>query len=169
LFAPFVALGLSRRIPGAEKETVVTSQHAAYAAVFPISDHLPLGRATAIHSLRVGAVRSGDVLGSDGVKTGHDADDHPTNPDVVGTVGATGTAGAAGTVSTARPFGLRFATLPQGAVDLPLDAIVYDDDAQVALAREGAGWAPLAGHSMGLTLRTTGQIPREDEIHDKSS
>ena len=140
----------------------MTSQHAAYAAVFPISDQLPLGRATAINSLRVGAVRSGDVLGSDGVKTGHDPDEHPTGssgPDLV----------TPDAVDAARPFGLRFATLPQRAVDLPLDAIAYDDDAQVALAREGSGWAPLADHSMGLTLRTTGQIPREDEIHDKSS
>jgi putative ATP-grasp target RiPP len=158
LFAPFVVLDVGQHIPRSEKETVVTSQHAAYAAVFPISDQLPLGRAMTIHSLRVGAVRSGDVLGSDGVKTGHDTDERTT--------GATGPDEILG---APRPFGLRFATLPQRAVELPLDAIVYDDDTQVALAKEGSGWAPLADHSMGLTLRTTGQIPREDEIHDKSS
>jgi putative ATP-grasp target RiPP len=133
----------------------VTSQHAAYAAVFPISDQLPLGRSTAIHSLGVAAVRSGDVLGRDGVKTGCDPDEH-TGDESLRPDGP-------------RPFGLRFATRPQRPFVLPLDAIIYDDDAQVALAREGAGWAPLADHSMGLTLRTTGQIPREDEIHDKSS
>lgn len=131
----------------------MTSQHAAYGAVFPISDQLPLGRITA--DLASMALRSGDVLGSDGVKTGHDPDDHST--------------GRSTSSPDARPFGLRFATLPQQAIELPLDTIAYDDDAQVALARDGAGWAPLATHSMGLTLRTTGQIPREDEIHDKSS
>ena len=115
---------------------------------------LSLGRATA--ELATMALRSGDLLGSDGVKTGHDPDEHPT--------GGTGPE-----LTGARPFGLRFATLPDRAVDLPLDTIAYDDDTQVALARDGAGWAPLADHSMGLTLRTTGQIPREDEIHDKSS
>jgi putative ATP-grasp target RiPP len=96
------------------------------------------------------------------VKTGHDPDEHPTGgsgPELASPPGVGGV----------RPFGLRFATLPQRAIDLPLDTIAYDDDAQVALARDGAGWAPLANHSMGLTLRTTGQIPREDEIHDKSS
>ncbi|MFG1928567.1 putative ATP-grasp-modified RiPP [Cryptosporangium sp. NPDC048952] len=129
----------------------MTSQHAAYGAVFPISDQLPLGRITA--DLASMALRSGEVLGSDGVKTGHDPDEHPTGPELGGV----------------RPFGLRFATPPERAVDLPLDTIAYDDDSQVALARDGAGWAPLANHSMGLTLRTTGQIPREDEIHDKSS
>lgn len=134
----------------------MTSQHAAYGAVFPISDQLPLGRITA--DLASMATRSGEVLGSDGVKTGHDPDDHPT--------GVSGSSSDAGSV---RPFGLRFATPPQRAIDLPWDTIAYDDDAQVALARDGAGWAPLATHSMGLTLRTTGQIPREDEIHDKSS
>lgn len=122
----------------------MTSQHAAYAAVFPISDQLPLGRAMFT------ALRSGEVLGSDGVKTGHDPDERPTE-------------------GTVRPFGLRFAQLPQNSVELPLESISYDDDAQVALARDGGGWTPLTEHSMGLTLRTTGQIPREDEIHDKSS
>ncbi|MFI5959288.1 putative ATP-grasp-modified RiPP [Cryptosporangium sp. NPDC051539] len=122
----------------------MTSQHAAYATVFPISDQLPLGRAM------MAALRSGEPLGSDGVKTGHDPDERPAE-------------------GAARPFGLRFATLPEHGVELPLDAIAYDDDAQIALARDGAGWTPLIDHSMGLTLRTTGQIPREDEIHDKSS
>ncbi|GAA0237280.1 putative ATP-grasp-modified RiPP [Cryptosporangium japonicum] len=134
----------------------MTSQHAAYGAVFPISDQLPLGRITA--DLASMALRSGEVLGSDGVKTGHDPDE-ASGPDLVSPEDA----------GAARPFGLRFATLPDRAVNLPLDTIAYDDDSQVALAREGAGWAPLANHSMGLTLRTTGQIPREDEIHDKSS
>ena len=137
----------------------MTSQHAAYGAVFPISDQLPLGRVTA--ELASLALRSGDVLGSDGVKTGHDSDEH--------TAGDSGPTSSFPETGGARPFGLRFAMLPQRAVDLPLDTIAYDDDAQVALARDGAGWAPLATHSMGLTLRTTGQIPREDEIHDKSS
>jgi hypothetical protein len=139
---------------GLEKETVVTSQHVAYAAVFPISDQLPLGRLTAeLATVGRGALRSGDVLGSDGVKTGQDPDERPAD----------------GSAGVRRPFGLRFATLPQAGVELPLDLIAYDDDAQVALARDGEHWTPLADHSMGLTLRTTGQIPREDEIHDKSS
>ena len=132
----------------------MTSQHAAYAAVFPISDQLPLGRTTA--DLARTAWRSGDLLGSDGVRTGQDADDRPTPVELTDE-------------ALERPFGLRFATLPQDSIDLPLDTIAYDDDAQVALARDGAGWTPLINHSMGLTLRTTGQIPREDEIHDKSS
>jgi len=137
----------------------VTSQHAAYGAVFPISDQLPLGRITA--DLASMALRSGELLGSDGVKTGHDPDERPA--------GGSGSELTSPDAGIARPFGLRFATPPQRAIHLPLDTIAYDDDAQVALAREGAGWAPLAHHSMGLTLRTTGQIPREDEIHDKSS
>ncbi|TQS42448.1 putative ATP-grasp-modified RiPP [Cryptosporangium phraense] len=136
---------------GARNLEETVNQQAAYAAVFPISDQLPLGRAA------LAALRSGEVLGSDGVKTGHDPDERPVE-------------GAARPVEGAvRPFGLRFATLPRNGVELPLEAISYDDDAQVALARDGAGWTPLTEHSMGLTLRTTGQIPREDEIHDKSS
>ncbi|GAA3394540.1 putative ATP-grasp-modified RiPP [Cryptosporangium minutisporangium] len=146
----------------------MTSQHAAYAAVFPISDQLPLGRATA--DLATMALRSGDLLGSDGVKTGHDSDERPTGGSGVELALPDRSAAAAPDRTAAgRPFGLRFATLPQNAVDLSLDAIAYDDDTQVALARDGAGWTPLIHHSMGLTLRTTGQIPREDEIHDKSS
>lgn len=137
----------------------MTSQHAAYGAVFPVSDQLPLGRVTV--DLASMAFRSGELLGSDGVKTGHDADEH--------TAGSSGPELASPGAVGPRPFGLRFATSPTGAVDLPLDTIAYDDDTQIALARDGAGWAPLADHSMGLTLRTTGQIPREDEIHDKSS
>jgi hypothetical protein len=138
----------------------VTSQHGAYAAVFPISDQLPLGRAVAevarVAEVGRGAVRSGDVVGSDGVKTGHDPDERTT--------GGSSTQGSAN-----RPFGLRFAIVPGDSVDLRLEAISYDEQAQVALALDDAGWTPLIQHSMGLTLRTTGQIPREDEIHDKSS
>jgi hypothetical protein len=131
----------------------VTSQHAAYAAVFPISDQLPLGRAAAEMGRR--ATRSGEQLGSDGVKTGHDPDERPTG-------------GTAAQVAN-QPFGLRYATLPGDGVEVHLDAIEYDEQAQVALARDETGWTPLIQHSMGLSLRTTGQIPREDEIHDKSS
>jgi hypothetical protein len=130
----------------------VTSQHAAYAAVFPISDQLPLGRAAA--EIARQATRSGELLGSDGVKTGHDPDERSSG-------GAESQAN--------QPFGLRFATQPGEGVDLRLETIGYDEDAQVALAKDEAGWTPLIRHSMGLTLRTTGQIPREDEIHDKSS
>jgi putative ATP-grasp target RiPP len=132
----------------------VTRQHVAYATVFPISDQLPLGQATAQLARR--AVRSGDLLASDGVKTGHDPDERPTS-------------GSSAQAGPNRPFGLRFATVPADAVDVQLDAIDYDEHAQIALARDEAGWVPLINHSMGLTLRTTGQIPREDEIHDKSS
>ncbi|SHN44583.1 putative ATP-grasp-modified RiPP [Cryptosporangium aurantiacum] len=151
-------VGASPACRALEKETFVTSQHAAYAAVFPISDQLPLGRATA--DLATMTLRSGNLLASDGVKTGHDPDERPAAALAVP---------EAPEAATEQPFGLRFATRPQGAVDLPLDAIAYDDDTQTALARDGAGWTPLIHHSMGLTLRTTGQIPREDEIHDKSS
>jgi hypothetical protein len=132
----------------------VTSQHAAYAAVFPISDQLPLGRMSAQVAHR--SFRSGDVLGSDGVKTGHDPDERPTG-------GSSAQAGAN------RPFGLRYAVIPADSIDLRPGDIDYDEQAQVALARDDAGWIPLINHSMGLTLRSTGQIPREDEIHDKSS
>lgn len=137
----------------------MTSQQAAYAVVFPISDHLPLGQATA--DLTLLTVRSGDLLGSDGVKTGSGPDERSASSSL------------APEVDTAqpleRPFGLWFATSPAESVDLRLETIAYDDDAQVALALDGARWTPLIQHSMGLTLRTTGQIPREDEIHDKSS
>lgn len=132
----------------------MTSQNAAYAAVFPISDQLPLGRAVA-EMLRK-AARSGELLGSDGVKTDHDPDERPNGASTI-QLGAN------------RPFGLRFATAPGNQVDLRLEAIGYDEQAQIALALDAGGWTPLIQHSMGLTLRTTGQIPREDEIHDKSS
>ena len=132
----------------------MTSQNAAYATVFPISDQLPLGRATAEVAHK--AVRSGELLGSDGVKTDHDLDERPTG-------------GSSIQCDANRPFGLRFATAPSNQIDLRLEAIGYDEQAQVALALDEEGWTPLIQHSMGLTLRTTGQIPREDEIHDKSS
>ena len=67
-----------------------------------------------------------------------------------------------------RPFGVRFATVPADAVDLDLDAVGYDDDRQIATAWDGTARVPLTRHAMGITLRTTGEIPREDEIHDKS-
>jgi putative ATP-grasp target RiPP len=151
-------------VPALEKETVVTSQHAAYAAVFPISDQLPLGRVTA--ELMTRALRSGDLIDSDGVKTGSDPDERPAG-DFTAVLAPSGQPAAGPQLG--RPFGLRFATLPRDSAELALDTIAYDDDAQVALARDGASWVPLVNHSMGLTLRTTGQIPREDEIHDKSS
>jgi hypothetical protein len=135
------------------EETGVTSQHAAYAAVFPISDQLPLGQATAQVARR--SFRSGDVLASDGVKTGHDPDERPTG-------------GSSAQMRGNQPFGLRYAIVPD-AVDLQLEDIGYDEQAQIALAKDEGGWTPLITHSMGLTLRSTGQIPREDEIHDKSS
>lgn len=68
------------------------------------------------------------------------------------------------------PFGLRFAVVPV-ADGLDLDAVRYDDVRQVAVLRDAAAGGrevPLHRHSMGVTLRTTGQVPREDEIHDKS-
>ena len=132
----------------------MTSQNAAYAAVFPISDQLPLGRAGAEVARK--AVRSGELLGSDGVKTDHDPDERTTS-------------GSSIQRSANQPFGLRFAILPSNNIDLRLETIGYDEQAQVALALDEGGWTPLIQHSMGLTLRTTGQIPREDEIHDKSS
>jgi len=70
----------------------------------------------------------------------------------------------------AAPFGLRFATVP-AADPLDLDAVRYDEARQVAVLRDEADGhreVPLHRHSMGVTLRTTGQVPREDEIHDKS-
>lgn len=67
-----------------------------------------------------------------------------------------------------RPFGLRFATAPTGTVELDLDEVDYDDALQIAVARDGDRWVPLARHSMGVTLQTSGRSPHEDEIYDKS-
>jgi putative ATP-grasp target RiPP len=67
-----------------------------------------------------------------------------------------------------RPFGLRFARVPARSADLDLGLVSYDDVRQIAVARDGDALVPLAGHRMGLTLQTTGQIPREDEVYDKT-
>lgn len=70
--------------------------------------------------------------------------------------------------SPVRPFGLRFARVPSPRADLDLDLVSYDDVRQIAVARDGDALVPLTGHRMGLTLQTTGQIPREDEVYDKT-
>jgi putative ATP-grasp target RiPP len=67
-----------------------------------------------------------------------------------------------------RPFGLRFARRPRTRVELDVDSIGYDDERQVAIAVDGDGWVPLARHSMSVTLQTSGETPREDEIYDKA-
>jgi hypothetical protein len=137
------------------------SQRAEKEALFPLSDQLPLGR------LAGGGdpvpLRSGGVHGSDGITTGDDPipfrdlprPRQPAEP----VPGAT------------RPFGLRYAIAPtpsDSALTLDLDRIRYDEVGQIALAWDDTAWVPLVEHSMGLTLHTTGQIPREDEIHDKT-
>jgi hypothetical protein len=136
----------------------VISQRAEKEALFPLSDQLPLGRP-------VGGgdpvpARSGGVHGSDGVTTGDDPVPFRELPPPRRTVpGAT------------RPVGLRYAQRPAASettVQLDLERIRYDEATQIALAWDDTSWIPLIEHSMGLTLRTTGQIPREDEIHDKS-
>jgi putative ATP-grasp target RiPP len=67
-----------------------------------------------------------------------------------------------------RPFGLRFARPPRGRIDLDLDQVRYDEERQVAVALDGPDWVPLADHSLSVTLQTSGDGPREDEIYDKS-
>ncbi|HEY3507187.1 MAG TPA: putative ATP-grasp-modified RiPP [Actinocatenispora sp.] len=67
------------------------------------------------------------------------------------------------------PFGLRFARRPSTSIDLDLDHVGYDEQAQVAIARDGDRWVPLIDHRMSVTLQTSGETPREDEIYDKSS
>lgn len=73
------------------------------------------------------------------------------------------------TTPQARPFGLRFARPPAQPVALDLDAVRYDEDRQITLAPDGGEWVPLADHSLSVTLQTSGDGPREDEIYDKSS
>ncbi|GAA4217263.1 putative ATP-grasp-modified RiPP [Actinocatenispora rupis] len=67
------------------------------------------------------------------------------------------------------PFGLRFAQRPTSSIDLDLDLVSYDEEAQLAVARDGDRWVPLIDHRMSVTLQTSGETPREDEIYDKSS
>lgn len=94
---------------------------------------------------------------------------------------ATGTSGTALDPSGPRhpaagqPFGLRFARVPIRLEEVDLTAVRYDEGRQLAVLRErpgpggtGGGEVALHRHSMGVTLQTTGQVPREDEIHDKS-
>lgn len=118
--------------------------------MFPLSDQLPLGRSAA----------STAVAGSTAVACGAQASDAvicEPRPDSPAQPGA----------RSHRPFGLRFATLPSETFDLDLDAVTYDARRQMAVARDGDRVVPLAAHSMGVTLQTSGQIPREDEIFDK--
>lgn len=68
----------------------------------------------------------------------------------------------------ARPFGLRFAQPPRQPVELDLDQVRYDEERQIALVPDDTGWVPLADHSLSVTLQTSGDGPREDEIYDKS-
>lgn len=70
--------------------------------------------------------------------------------------------------TTGRPFGLRFARRPRRPVELDLDRVRYDEQRQIALAPDGSDWVPLANHSLSVTLQTSGNSPREDEIYDKS-
>jgi putative ATP-grasp target RiPP len=67
-----------------------------------------------------------------------------------------------------RPFGLRFARRPRGHVALDLESVGYDEERQVGIAVEGDRWVPLARHSMAVTLHSSGETPREDEIYDKA-
>ena len=67
-----------------------------------------------------------------------------------------------------RPFGLRFARPPRQPVELDLAQVRYDEERQIALVPDGTGWVPLADHSLSVTLQTSGDGPREDEIYDKS-
>ncbi|MGA8113481.1 MAG: putative ATP-grasp-modified RiPP [Actinocatenispora sp.] len=67
-----------------------------------------------------------------------------------------------------RPFGLRYARTPGNPIDLDLDQIGYDEVRQIAVAADGPHWVPLTDHSMSVTLQTSGESPREDEIYDKS-
>lgn len=67
------------------------------------------------------------------------------------------------------PFGLRFARRPSTSIDLDLDHVGYDERAQLAIALDGDRWVPLIDHRLSVTLQTSGETPREDEIYDKSS
>lgn len=67
-----------------------------------------------------------------------------------------------------RPFGLSFARRPRQPVELDLAQVRYDEDRQIAIAPDGPDWVPLTDHSLSVTLQTSGDGPREDEIYDKS-
>ncbi len=118
--------------------------------MFPLSDQLPLGRSAASTAVPGGAAVTCGAQASDAVI----CEPGPEAPSGSG-------------LSAGRPFGLRFASLPSETLDLDLDTVSYDTRRQVAVARDGDQLVPLAAHSMGLTLQTSGQIPREDEIFDK--
>ncbi len=70
--------------------------------------------------------------------------------------------------SPSRPFGLRFAVTPSTTIDIDLDAIDYDEDRQIAMTWSGGQRVPLTDHRMGVTLQSSGEVPREDDIWDKS-
>jgi putative ATP-grasp target RiPP len=151
------------------------SQGVVRESLFPLTDQLPLGRL--VSGGDPVPLRSGGVYGSDGVTTG-DPEPFPAlfpkapDGDAPGRpLRRSHVEAADGAEPVTKPFGLRFATVPAetaSTVRLDLRRIRYDEAGQIALAWDEAGWIPLIEHSMGLTLRTTGQIPREDEIHDKS-
>lgn len=54
-----------------------------------------------------------------------------------------------------RPFGLTTSALPRTVIDLPLDAITYDEIRQIALVHSPSGAIPLAKHTDGVTNTQT--------------
>lgn len=57
--------------------------------------------------------------------------------------------------STARPFGLHFAVVPDGVITLDTTVISYDPVRQMSVARDGGQWVPLARHTDGKTNTKT--------------